>query len=119
MSSPFMWFDLSAEDSAEAATFYRQLFGWDVADANVGGYQAWIMDGPQPWAGVVAAASGEQGRWLPYVVVDDLDRATEQAVKLGATVVGEASDGPAGTAVTIADPGGARLALFKPFPAGT
>jgi hypothetical protein len=39
-------------------------------------------------------------------------------VKLGATVVGEASDGPAGTAVTIADPGGAYLALFKPFPAG-
>jgi predicted enzyme related to lactoylglutathione lyase len=113
-----MWFDLSAADSAEAAEFYRRLFGWDVADADVGGYQAWIADGPQPWAGVVAAALGEQGRWLPYVVVDDLDRATEQAVKLGATVVGEASDGPAGTAVTIADPGGAYLALFKPFPAG-
>jgi hypothetical protein len=32
-------------------------------------------------------------------------------------VLSEASDGPAGTSVRIADPGGAQLALFKPFPA--
>jgi hypothetical protein len=31
-------------------------------------------------------------------------------VTLGATVVRDATDGPAGTSVTIADPGGARLA---------
>jgi predicted enzyme related to lactoylglutathione lyase len=64
----------------------------------------------QPWAGIVAAAPGTTGQWLPYVVVGDLDAATRQAVTLGATVVRDATDGPAGTSVTIADPGGARLA---------
>jgi len=116
VSTPFMWFDLSTADGTKAAEFYRQLFGWDIADAGVGGYQSWIGTGQQPWAGIVAAQPKTAGEWLPYVVVDDLDQATKQAVTLGATVISEAADGPAGTSVTIADPGGARLALFKPFP---
>lgn len=120
MTAPFMWFDLVSTDGGKTAGFYRDLFGWDIAEAGVGGYQSWIGGGPQPWAGIVAAndnAGEAGGQWLPYVVVDDLDQATKQAVALGATVLAEASDGPAGTSVRIADPGGAQLALFKPFPA--
>jgi predicted enzyme related to lactoylglutathione lyase len=41
----------------------------------------------------------------------------DKATSLGATVVAGKSDGPAGTAVTIADPGGAVVALWTPFPA--
>ena len=60
-------------------------------------------------------ADGAAGAgWLPYVVVEDLDEAAKRAVSLGATVIASPVDGPAGASVTIADPGGARLALFKP-----
>jgi uncharacterized protein len=114
VSVPFMWFDLASSDSGTAAEFYRQMFGWAVADAGVGGYRSWIGGGPQPWAGTVAAAPDTAGQWLPYVVVDDLDKATARAVELGATVVRQAANGPAGTSVTIADPGGAQVALFQP-----
>jgi predicted enzyme related to lactoylglutathione lyase len=51
-----------------------------------------------------------------YIVVDDLAAAAEKAVALGATVVRDAAKGPAGTSVWIADPSGAQVALFKPFP---
>ncbi|WP_162908216.1 VOC family protein [Allorhizocola rhizosphaerae] len=108
-----MWFDLNTAEAVGASEFYQELFGWEVADAGVGGYQSWIVDGGQPWAGVVAAPKASAG-WLPYVVVDDLEAATKRAVSLGATVVKEASEGPAGTSVRIADPGGAQIALFKP-----
>jgi predicted enzyme related to lactoylglutathione lyase len=118
MSAPFMWFDLVTADTGRAGKFYSELFDWNVADAGVGGYQAWITGEAQPWAGIVAATPGSAGGWLPYVVVDDLAGATARATSLGAKVVSEASDGPAGTSVTIADPGGAHLALFKPFPPG-
>lgn len=118
VSIPFMWFDLATIDGLVALEFYRQTFDWDIADAGDGGYRSWIDGGPQPWAGVVTTAPG-RGQWLPSVVVDDLEKATEQAVSLGATVVRDASGGPAGTSVTIADPGGAQLALFKPLPAST
>jgi hypothetical protein len=109
-----MWFDLSTADTGKAREFYSAMFGWAVAPAGgAGHYQAWITDGQEPWAGVVQADAAA-GQWLPYVVVEDLDEAAGRAVSLGATVVAGATAGPAGTSVTIADPGGAQLALFKP-----
>lgn len=111
-----MWFDLSAADAGQAREFYLAMFGWAVAPAgNAGSYQAWITDGQQPWAGITQAAA-DGADWLPYVLVEDLDEAAKRAVSLGATVIAGQADGTAGTAVTIADPGGARLALFKPHP---
>ncbi len=110
-----MWFDLSAADTGQAGEFYRALFGWALAPADGGGpYRAWITDGQQPWAGIVQAGPGSPGDWLPYVVVEDLDETAKKAVSLGATVITGPADGPAGSSVTIADPGGAQLALFKP-----
>ena len=109
-----MWFDLGTADAEKAREFYSTLFGWAIAPAeNAGSYQAWITDGQQPWAGIVQAGDAA-GQWLPYVVVEDLDEAAKRAVSLGATVIAGPADGPAGTSVTIADPGGAQLALFKP-----
>lgn len=72
------------------------------------------MDGDQPWAGVVEGDDATAGHWVPYVQVDDLDAATAKGLALGATVVQEKSEGPAGTAVTVADPAGALVALWVP-----
>jgi predicted enzyme related to lactoylglutathione lyase len=108
-----MWFDLSTADAGKAAEFYVAMFGWAVAPAaDAGHYQAWIADGQQPWAGIVQTDAA--GGWLPYVLVEDLEEAAKRAVSLGATVVADTTAGPAGTSVTIADPGGTQLALFKP-----
>jgi len=108
-----MWFDLSTADAGQAREFYGALFGWAVTPTeNVGAYRAWITDGQQPWAGILDADAA--GRWLPYVAVEDLDEAAKRAVSLGATVIAGPVSGPAGITVTIADPGGAQLALFKP-----
>jgi predicted enzyme related to lactoylglutathione lyase len=110
-----MWFDLSAADTGQAGQFYSAMFGWAVAPAgNAGPYQAWISDGQQPWAGIVQGESAVRASWLPYVVVEDLDESAKRAVSLGATVLAGPADGPAGTALTLADPGGAQIALFKP-----
>jgi predicted enzyme related to lactoylglutathione lyase len=115
MPAAFIWFDLNTTDPERARTFYKGLFGWPVGD-GAGGYRAWIGDGDQPWAGILQTDQTDHATagWLPYVVVEDLAEATERAVSLGATVVADATEGPAGTAVTITDPTGARLALFTP-----
>jgi hypothetical protein len=110
-----MWFDLSAPDTGQAREFYSGLFGWAIAPAgDAGPYQAWVTDGEQPWAGIVQEDRTAGAGWLPYVAVEDLDEAAKRAVSLGATVIAGPADGPAGASVTIADPGGTRLALFKP-----
>jgi uncharacterized protein len=113
MSAPFVWFDLTVADDAKVTGFYQGLFGWE-AGPGAGAYQDWLLDGGQPWAGTAPAGALPAGRWVPYVVVDDLDAAVHKAVELGATVVQDKATGPAGTAVTVADPGGALVALFTP-----
>jgi uncharacterized protein len=122
MGSPFVWYDVTAtaERADTVREFYGTLLGWTIGpDANPGPYNGWIMDGEQPWASVIEAGDATAGRWVPYVQVDDLDVAVDKATALGATVVAGKTDGPAGTAVTIADPGGALVALWTPFPGKT
>lgn len=119
MGSPFVWYDVTAtaDDADTVREFYGTLLGWTIGpDTNPGPYNGWIMDGDQPWASVVEAGDATAGRWVPYVQVDDLDVAVDKATSLGATVVAGKTDGPGGTAVTIADPGGALVALWVPFP---
>lgn len=116
MPAPFVWFDLAVSDNAdEVCRFYAALFDWTTAPAtDAAPYQAWLADGEQPWAGVLLAESATVGHWVPYVVVDDVDAAAKRAESLGATIVRDRTDGPAGTSVAIADPAGAVIALFQP-----
>jgi predicted enzyme related to lactoylglutathione lyase len=113
MGAPFVWFDLTAADGEVVREFYRDLFGWTIGP-GMGDYQGLIIDGGQPWAGIIPAGPAPAGRWVPYVVVSDLDAAAKQAVALGGTVVRDKTAGPAGTSITVADPGGAVVALFAP-----
>lgn len=119
MGSPFVWYDVTAgaDDADKVKNFYAELLGWTIGpDSNPGRYRGWIMDGDTPWGAVLEADDATVSRWVPYIQVDDLDQAVEQATSLGASVVVGKSDGPAGTSVTISDPGGAILALWTPFP---
>jgi predicted enzyme related to lactoylglutathione lyase len=113
MGAPFVWFDLTAADGQKVREFYADLFGWTIGP-GAGDYLGWMTDGKQPWAGITPAGAAPAGRWVPYVMVDDLDAAAKQAVALGATVVQDKTVGPGGTSVTVADPGGALVALFTP-----
>jgi uncharacterized protein len=79
-----------------------------------GGYQDWLLDGGQPWAGTVPAGAVPAGNWIPYVAVDNLAVAVSKAVDLGGTVIRDTVTGPAGSSVIVADPGGALIALFTP-----
>jgi predicted enzyme related to lactoylglutathione lyase len=119
MSAPFVWYDVTApaRDADAVRDFYSKLLGWTIApDTNPGPYNGWITDGDRPWGAVVEADDTTAGRWVPYVQVDDLDAAVATATSLGATVVAGKAEGPAGTAVTLADPAGALVALWVPFP---
>jgi predicted enzyme related to lactoylglutathione lyase len=113
MGAPFVWFDMTVDDDETAREFYEQLLGWSFMP-GAGDYHGWMTDGEQPWAGIAPAASLPAGRWIPYVPVDDLDVATKRVSSLGGRIVREATAGPAGTSVIVADPSGGLVALFAP-----
>jgi len=84
MAAPFVWFDLTTTsgDSVGVRDFYTQLSGWTIGP-GMGDYQSFATDGEQPSAGILPADAASAGRWIPYVVVDDLDAAAKQAIALG------------------------------------
>ncbi|NRB18067.1 MAG: hypothetical protein HRU33_11005 [Rhodobacteraceae bacterium] len=69
----------------------------------------------KPFAATADAMEGVSG-WVPYLEVDDLPVAVENALKHGAEIIAENLKGPAGDASFIRDPGGAPLALWKRAP---
>lgn len=70
MPAPFIWFDVTAQNTDEVGDFYASMFGWTIGAAPEP-YQGWMMDADQPWGGVVAVDAAVPGQWLPYVLVDD------------------------------------------------
>jgi hypothetical protein len=107
MAAEFVWFSLAAEDPERAREFYASLLDWEIAEEGM------VAGEGRPWAAIGPDGDGSSG-WLPYVQVPDVDRATERALELGATVLRERTRGPAGDYATIADPTGAALALWQP-----
>jgi uncharacterized protein len=112
MAAPFVWFDLTSSGD-DVRDFYTQLLGWTIGPGQ-GDYRGFVTDGEEPWAGLLPADATGAGRWIPYVVVDDLDAAAKQAIGLGGSIVRDRTVGPAGTAIVVTDPGGAAVALFTP-----
>jgi predicted enzyme related to lactoylglutathione lyase len=106
----FVWFDLHSE-KLDAGDFYEKLLGWNIEPQ--GNDHAMIAGENGPWAAIVAHGRDESA-WVPYVQVEDLHQAHTRAVELGATVLQEPTEGPAGRYSTIRDTGGAPLALFQP-----
>lgn len=109
MTGTFVWFDLHSE-KRDAGDFYSQLLGWNIEPQGEG--HAMIAGQGGPWAAIVAHG-GDEAAWVPYVQVDDLHEAHTKAVELGATVLQEPREGPAGRYSWIRDTGGAPLALFQ------
>ena len=110
--SEFVWFDLRTEDAEGAETFYRDLLGWRIARDD--GMPPMVAGAEGPWALIGGAVLPGGPQWLPYVRVDDVDAATARAEELGATVLHEKTEGPAGTFAAISDPTGAAIALWQP-----
>lgn len=117
MAAPFVFFDVRTKDVQATRHFYSELFGWQVADVPAGEKPLpLLMSEDGPWGGFTELAEGDERspQWIPYVSVDDVDKATEKAVALGARVIRERTELPPGSLVVINDPTGATLVLFEP-----
>ena len=110
MSKAFVWFHNNSAKPADSVSFYKNLLGWQAAAGPPGMTMFAAEDGP---FAAVAEQEGEVHGWVPYVQVEDVDKATDKAGKLGAEVLQAKTKGPAGDYAVIRDPGGASLALWQ------
>jgi predicted enzyme related to lactoylglutathione lyase len=106
--------ELHSRDLPEASSFYERLLGWrrERIDTRDGSYLA-VELGAGLGGGIVQCPAG-RSLWLPYVQVDDVRRATEDACVLGASALLAPREGPAGWRSVIATGAGGEIALWQP-----
>jgi uncharacterized protein len=113
-TAPIVHLELHTGDLAEAQVLYRQLCGWRAqrVDARSGSYLALELGGGL--GGGIVECETRRPLWLPYVEVPGVGEATERARALGASVLLEPREGPAGWRSVVVTPAGAELAFWQP-----
>ena len=113
-SRPVVHLELHTGNSARAETFYAQLCGWraERIEAGGGSYLALEMGGA--FGGGIVECDTQRPLWLPYVQVAQIDEVTELARGLGARVLLEPREGPAGWRSVVTAPAGGEIAFWQP-----
>jgi predicted enzyme related to lactoylglutathione lyase len=111
---PVVHLELHTSDLQRAREVLEQLCGWqgERIEGNAGAYQALDLGGGLD-GGIVECAAGRP-LWLPYVEVTDIREGTERARALGARVLLEPREGPAGWRSVVAVPAGGEIAFWQP-----
>ncbi len=106
--------ELHTHDLSCASTFYRELLGWrtERLECERGTYHGLALGGPLD-GGIVECAA-RRPIWLPYVEVEAIETATERGRALGAVVLLEPREGPAGWRSVLATSEGGEIALWQP-----
>jgi uncharacterized protein len=113
LSTPLVHLELHTRDLQRALAFYSGLCGWpsERVDVAAGSYLA-LEPGGGITGGMVECET-PHSLWLPYVQVESVDRATERAGELGATVMLSPREGPAGWRSVVSTPAGGELAFWQ------
>ena len=113
-SQPVVHLELHTGDLPGAEALYSQLCGWraERIEAGPGSYLALALG--RGIGGGIVECDTERPLWLPYVEVDCIGEATDGARGLGARVLLEPREGPAGWRSVVATPAGGEIAFWQP-----
>lgn len=110
---PVVHLELHTENLGRACDFYTRLCGWssERIRTDSGSYRS--LDPGDGLSGGVVECETTRPLWLPYVEVADVERVTERARELGASVLLTPREGPAGWRSVISAPSAGELAFWQ------
>jgi predicted enzyme related to lactoylglutathione lyase len=113
-SNPVVHLELHTGDLPHARALYAELCGWrpEWIETRAGSYLS-VELGDGLGGGIVECPS-RRPLWLPYVEVGEIAEATGQARRLGASVLLEPREGPAGWRSVVTTPSGGEIAFWQP-----
>ncbi|MGO9792354.1 MAG: VOC family protein [Solirubrobacteraceae bacterium] len=105
--------ELHTHNQSSASTFYRELLGWrtERLHCRSGTYDGLALGGVLD-GGIVECGS-RRPVWLPYVEVQEIEAMTERGRALGAAVLLEPREGPAGWRSVLATSESGEIALWQ------
>jgi predicted enzyme related to lactoylglutathione lyase len=111
--NPVVHLELHTGDLPRAQALYAELCGWrpERIEAGGGSYLALELGGG--FGGGIVECGAPRPLWLPYVEVGEIGAATERARGLGAAVLLEPREGPAGWRSVVSTPAGGELAFWQ------
>jgi predicted enzyme related to lactoylglutathione lyase len=111
--TPVVHLELHTPDGRGAADVYAGLCGWrpEAVPTGTGAYLA--LDLGRRLGGGIVECRAARPVWLPYVQVAGVDEVTDRARDLGATVLLEPRDGPAGRRSVVRTPAGGDIAFWQ------
>jgi predicted enzyme related to lactoylglutathione lyase len=111
---PVVHLELHTGNLPRASAFYSGLLRWhpERIEVDPGSYLALEL-GAGLGGGIVECGT-PRPLWLPYVEVDQIAEATDRARQLGASVLLEPREGPAGWRSVVAAPDAAEIAFWQP-----
>jgi predicted enzyme related to lactoylglutathione lyase len=115
-SRPVVHLELHTGDIDRARAFYAAVCGWPsehVAAAGAAGSYLALDMGSRRFGGGIVECATDRPVWLPYVEVPEVHAATERAHDLGAAVLLDPREGPAGWRSVVASPAGGEIAFWQ------
>jgi predicted enzyme related to lactoylglutathione lyase len=110
---PVVHLELHTGDLAGARCLYSELFDWRAQQVDWGGRSYLALELGRDLGGGIVECGARHPLWLPYVEVAGIAEATERARQLGASVLLEPREGPAGWRSVIATPAGGEVAFWE------
>jgi len=111
--TPVVHLELHTGDQARACRFYSRLCGWEPERVGTGDRSYVSLELGAIGGGLVECGT-PRPLWLPYVEVGEIADVTDRARRLGATVMLEPREGPAGWRSVVTAPDCGELAFWQP-----
>jgi predicted enzyme related to lactoylglutathione lyase len=113
-TNPVVHLELHTADLPQARALYAELCGWrpERIQTRAGSYLS--LDLGDGLGGGIVECGIRRPLWLPYVEVSAIAEATDRAGRLGASVLLEPREGPAGWRSVVATPCGGEIAFWQP-----
>lgn len=114
----FVWADLVSPDVAAARRFYGKLFGWSFRTLGGDGRPyTLVYNGEVPVAGMIQRRADSRpaaGRWVAFMSVGDVNRASQFVMSKGGKVLVEPQALPdRGELAILADPDGVPIGVVN------
>jgi predicted enzyme related to lactoylglutathione lyase len=112
-SNPVVHLELHTGDLGRACEFYARACGWRPERIAAAGGSYLALEMGNGLGGGVVECETRRPLWLPYVEVPEIAKATERASELGAGVLLEPREGPAGWRSVVRAPAGGEIAFWQ------